>query len=139
MALKFHRGLAIPLWAIAFCAVALSSPSRLLPLVTALLGFALIAPMFMTMVRRLGILRPVMAVAPMTGRDPGGAGLILNGGTGTRVRTVEFPNQARTEEANDALDLVRMDDDGGWRVALDPSLGVRGAPDKNRGSRDTCS
>ena len=127
MALEFHRGLAIPLWAIAFCAVALSSPSRLLPLVTALLGFALIAPMLMTMVRRLGILRPVMAAAPMAGRIRGGAGPILNGGTGTRVRTVESASQARTEEANDALDLVRMDDDGGWRVALDPSLGVRGA------------
>ena len=116
MALEFDRGLAIPLWAIAFCAVALSSPSRLLPLVSALLGIGVIAPILMTVVRRLGMVPPVVALEALARRDPRFVPLILNSGSGTKGRIVASASQARTEEANDALDLVRMDDDGGNRA-----------------------
>jgi hypothetical protein len=43
MAFVFHRGLAIPLWAVAFVAVALTAPPRPIPLITILLGIAVIA------------------------------------------------------------------------------------------------
>ena len=42
MAFFFHRSLSIPLWAIAFCAVALASPSRVASFM-ALLGVTAIA------------------------------------------------------------------------------------------------
>jgi hypothetical protein len=43
MAIVFRRGLVIPVWAIAFCAVALMAPRHLTPSVSALLGIAVIA------------------------------------------------------------------------------------------------
>jgi hypothetical protein len=37
---------------------------------------------------------------------------------GTGVRTLDEPNRS---EADDALDLVRMDDDGGWQMTRPPA------------------
>jgi hypothetical protein len=37
---------------------------------------------------------------------------------GTCVRTLDEPNRS---ERDDALDLVRMDDDGGWQMPRPPA------------------
>jgi hypothetical protein len=62
MALMFHQDLAIPLWTIAFCAIALASASHPLPSVTAVLAVAVIASM-MVIGRWLGRPRPLLAGA----------------------------------------------------------------------------
>ena len=38
---------------------------------------------------------------------------------GTRVRTLVEPNRSAADD--DALDLVRMDDDGGWQMRRPPA------------------
>src|SRR5688572_15305069 len=133
MALVFHR-LTIPLWAIAFCAVVLSTSSPLLPSVTAVLVIPAIASMMMVMTWWFGTPRSPMAASVWTGRNARFAGLIVNVATArTHARTSEPTPEAPNEKANDdALDLVRMDDDGGWRMPLMRSL--RNSPRKNRGS-----
>ena len=78
MALVFHQGLAIPLWAIALCAIALTSPSRPLPSVTALLAVSVIASMMMVMGRWLGTPRPLLVGPPVPSRDTRPAGLIVS-------------------------------------------------------------
>jgi hypothetical protein len=123
MALVFHQGLAIPLWAIALCAIALTSPSGPLPAVTALLAIGLIASMMMVIGRRLATPPPLIVGRPVPRRGTRPVGLIASVVTGGMcVGTLQGPSEMPTEETNDALDLVRMDDDGGWRVPLQASL-----------------
>ena len=122
MALVFHQGLVIPLWAIALCVIALTSPSRPLPSVTALLAVSVIASMMMAMRQWLGMPRPLLVGPPGRDRRPAGhiVSVVPEGMcVGMLQRSSETPTQ---EETDDALDLVRMDDDGGWRVPLEPSL-----------------
>ena len=83
MPLVFHRRLAIPLWAIAFFTVALTAPSHATPF--------LMPPTALFVIAALGIAAITVAAA-------------------TWVRTLDEPNRS---EADDALSLVRMDDDGG--------------------------
>jgi Na+-transporting NADH:ubiquinone oxidoreductase subunit NqrB len=92
MAIVFSRALVIPVWAIAFCVVALIAPPHLTPSVTALLGIAVIA---LTMTAMFGW---------------------------WRARTLDEAIDVRALKT-DALDLVRMDDDGAWQ-----------APRRTRGS-----
>jgi hypothetical protein len=111
MALVFHRRLAIPLWVIAFFAVALTAPPPatlfLMPPATlfliAVLGIAVI---IFTMP---GVLPP---------RQRARASAAITMAAGTHARTLDEPNGSR--RADDALDLVRMDDDGGWQMARPP-------------------
>jgi xanthosine utilization system XapX-like protein len=114
MALVFHRGLAIPLWGTALCALALSPPSRPLPAVTALLGIAMAGSMMIAMSRLFGMRRPVTAGCSVAGS----VGIVTGG---MWVGNLQRPSPSPREETDDALDLVRMDDDGGWRVPLEPS------------------
>ena len=90
MAIVFHRGLAIPLWVVVFCAVALAAPPRVMPSVVALLALAVIASTMTAMIRWRSMSRPLVHAFPAAG-----------------------PRSTRQEEA-DAIDLVRMDDDG-WQ------------------------
>jgi hypothetical protein len=114
MALVFHRGLSMPLWAIVLCVFAITSPSLLVPSVVAAWGIALIASVMMTFIWRMGILRPAVAVAPIGRRGPGACDVAQRVGTSaTRAATRESARRARAEKATDASDLVRMDDDGG--------------------------
>jgi hypothetical protein len=128
MAVVCHRGFAISVWGIALCAVVLASSSPLLPSFTTLLIIALIGSMMIGLVRAFGARRRV-TVLPVAGTQaqPGG---ILNILTGARhVRTIQPTRAAATEEANDALDLVRMEDDGGcWRMPSDPSSSIPRPP-----------
>jgi hypothetical protein len=124
MALVFHRRLAIPLWVIAFLAVALTAPPPatlfLMPPTTlfaiALVGIALIFFMLPGAIPWLRTSRSLVRVLPSRHRVGRSAAITMGGGN--CVRTVDEPSR-RT--ANDALDFARMDDDGGWQMARPPA------------------
>src|SRR5688572_2132130 len=114
MALIFHRRLATPLWAIAFFATVLAAPlpaTVLLMPPTTLFVIALAGIAVLAMRGAFPWWRPSRSLAlvkPPIQRAKASAGAALDGGL--CVRTLEEPNG---HTAADALDLVRMDDDGG--------------------------
>ena len=114
MALLFQRGLAIPLWGIAFLAIALVGPPRPMPPVTVLLGIAVFALTMMAIARwRRPSGAHVLVPAPVFGRFH--AGIIMTTmSAGTRARAGDRATTALAPD--DAIDLVRMDDDGGWQM-----------------------
>ena len=123
----FHRRLVLPLIAIAFCAVALTAPPPtawfLMPLGTlfaiTVVGMALVAGIVVANPDAIPWLRKSRALArvrPSKQRDRASAGLTM--AAGACVRTLDEPNR---RAADDALDLVRMDDDGGWQRARPPA------------------
>ena len=122
MALMFHRRLAIPVWPIAFFTVALAAAppaTLLLPpttlFVIALAGIAVLVFAMPSAFPWLRTPRSPARVTPSIHRDEASAGAAMDGGS--CVRTPDEPNG---QTAADALDLVRMDDDGGWQVARPP-------------------
>jgi hypothetical protein len=116
MAFVFHRRLAIPLWAMAFFAVALAAPPPFTPFLIAVLGVAVIAFTIAGLVPWLRTSRSVIHVVSHRQRDKRSAAISIN--RGTCVRTLD---EANMNTAEDALDLVRMDDDGGWQMARPPA------------------
>jgi hypothetical protein len=123
MAVVFHRRLAIPLWAIAFFTVALTAPPPTMPFlmppttlfVIAAVGIAAIVFSMSGAMPWLRTSRAVGRVRPVGQRDHASAAITVT--AETCVRTTEEPNR---RDADDALDLVRMDDDGGWQMARPP-------------------
>ena len=120
MALMFHRRLAIPLWAIALFTVALAAPppaTLLLMPPTTLFVIALAVLVFamQSAFPWVRTSRSLARVKPSIHRDKPSAGSAMDGGI--CVRTPDKPN-CHTEA--DELDLVRMDDDGGWQMARPP-------------------
>lgn len=119
MALMFHRRLAIPLWAIVFFTVALAAPPPatflLMPpttlFVIALAGIAVLVFAMPNAFPWLRASRSLARVTPAIHRDEASAGSAMDGGS--CARTPDEPNRLTAE---DALDLVRMDDDGGWQM-----------------------
>jgi hypothetical protein len=124
MALLFHRRVAIPLWAIAFFTVALTAPPPgtlfLMPpttlFVIAAVGIAAILFLMPGATPWLRTSRSLVRVLPSGHRDQVSAGIVV--AAGTSVRALDEPNPTT---ADDALDLVRMDDDGGWQMARPPA------------------
>ena len=123
MGIVVHRRLAIPLWAVAFFTVALTAPRPakqvLMPpatlFVMAVVGIAvLIFAMRATV--PLATSRPVVRAVP--GRHRREASVAIAMAAGTCVRSLDERNQSA---ADDALDLVRMDDDGGWQMPRPPA------------------
>jgi hypothetical protein len=120
MAHVFHRRLAIPLWAIAFFTVVLTAqptaPLFLMPPTTVLaiaaVGIAALVFLMPGSIPWLRTSRALVRVLPSGHRDQASAAITITAGTG--VRTLDEPNLSA---ADDALDLVRMDDDGGWQMA----------------------
>jgi len=102
MALVFHRTLALPLWAVVFFTVAL----RAAPFLIAVLGIAVIALATPRLVPWLRT-RSVVDVLSHRRRHKHAA---IAMAAGTCVRALDEPNRSTPE---DALDLVRMDADGG--------------------------
>lgn len=98
MPIAFRCGLAVPLWAVAFLAVALGAPLRARPLLMTLLAIGVIASTIPAVLRRFGPSRRRVEVLPAL-TEPSRAAV-----TGRAVTI-------------DAADLVRMDDDGGWHAA----------------------
>ena len=141
MAVMFHRRLAIPLWVIAFFAVALTAPPPatqfLMPpatlLAIAVFGIAVIVFTMPCVLPWLRTSRSVVRVLPSRDRDKTSAAITM--AAGTCVRTLDELN---VSTADDALDLVRMDDDGGWQMAR-PLAQRRPAHGLIRPSHDTPS
>ena len=123
MALVFHRTLPIPLWGIAFFAVAVAAPPAstlvLMPLtvcVMAALGIAAVAFLTPGIVPWSRPSRALVHVPPSGRRDRPSAGTTTAGETG-----VWTPGELKRSTVADALDLVRMDDDGGWQRPRAPA------------------
>ena len=93
MALVFHRRLAIPLWAFAVFTVA-----RIQGLVPSLRPWPSVVQLLLT-----GKWRTCSEATAVAGAS---------------ARTLDTPNRTTAE---DALDLVRMDDDGGWQMPRPPA------------------
>ena len=124
MGLLVHRRLAIPLSAMALVAIALTVPAGatllLMPATTVFVVAALgITAMTFWTSRAIPSLRPSRSlprVPPSRHRDQASEGIVVAGGI--CARTLEESNR---NAADDALDLVRMDDDGGWQMARPPA------------------
>jgi hypothetical protein len=124
MAFEYQGRMAIPLWAVAFITVALTAPPTatlfLLPPTTvfaiAAVGIATIFVMMPDAITRLRPSRSPARVAPSGYPEPASARLVV--AAGTCVRKLDEPNAI---DAEDALDLVRMDDDGGWQMTRPPA------------------
>jgi hypothetical protein len=120
MALVFHRRMAIPLWAIAFLTVVLTGPPPATmflmppttPLVIAVVGIGLIVFTIPGAIPWLRTSRSLVHALPFRHEDQTSAAITL--AAGTCVRPLDEPNRS---PADDALDLARMDDDGGWQMA----------------------
>jgi hypothetical protein len=109
--------------AVALFAIALTAPAGakllLMPAATVFVVAALgiTAITFLTS-RAIPCLRPSLSLArvpPSGHRDPASEGIVIAGGI--CARTLEESNRSA---ADDALDLVRMDD-GGWQMARPPA------------------
>ena len=124
MAFVFQRRLTIPLWAIAFFTVALTAPPTatlfLMPPTTvvaiAAVGVAAILFLMSGSMPWLGTARALVRVDAPGHRDQASAAIMV--AAGTCVRPLDEPNR---RERDDALDLVRMDDDGGWQMPRPPA------------------
>ena len=124
MAFLFHRRLAIPLWAFAFVAVALTAPPTATQFPTppmalfaiAAIGITAIALLMPGPIPWLRTSRAGARVACVY-RHPESAGIVVS--AGTCVRKHYGPN---VTEATDVLDLLRMDDDGGWQMPRPPDV-----------------
>ena len=124
MAFVFHRRLAMPLWVVAFFTVALtaSPPAMLFPMppttlfVIAVVGIAAIVFSMPGAFPWIRTSRALVRVRPSGPRDYAGAAITV--AAGTCVRSLDEPNRSDTD---DALDLVRMDDDGGWQMPRPPA------------------
>jgi hypothetical protein len=115
MAFAFHHRLAIPLWAMAFFAVALSTAPAT-PFLMAVFGVAVIAFTIARLVPWSRISQSVVHVVSDTQLHQRSAAISMN--RGTSVRTLE---EADLNTAEDAIDLGRLDDDGGWQMARPPA------------------
>jgi hypothetical protein len=124
MAFAFQRRLTVPLWAIAFFTVALTAPPTstlfLMPPITvfaiAAVGIAAIVFLVPGSIPWLCASRAPVRVLPSRLRDQANAAITMT--AGTRAGTLDEPNRSA---ANDALDLSRMDDDGGWQMPRPPA------------------
>src|SRR4051812_7244673 len=112
MALVFARRLAIPLWAIAFVTVVLTTPPPatlvLIPpttlFVMAVVGIALIVCTVPSAIPWLRTSRSRVPVRPSRHRDGTNADIAMAAGAG--VRKLDEPHR---RAADDALDSARMD------------------------------
>jgi hypothetical protein len=124
MALVFQRRLAIPLWAIAFFTVAVTAPPTatlfMMPPTTVFaivaVGIAAILMLMQGPIPWLRTSRALVRVLPSGHRDQASTAITMAAGTG--VHTLDEPNRST---ADDALDLHRMDDDGGWQMPRPPA------------------
>ena len=115
MAFVFRRQLAIPVWAIVFFAVALTAPPPARRSLIAVLGIAMVAFTIGGLIPWLRASRSIVQVHSNGERHTRRTPTTVV--AAARVRVLDEPNRNTPE---DALDLVRMDDDGGWQMARPP-------------------
>jgi hypothetical protein len=113
MAWMYRHGHAIPLWAAAAAAAALSTQPRVTPSVLAFVGVAAVGCAISAFVQRRRRFRPLVEVLPAIEHPPAGADVLITAGAGARM--LDEALDARHRSVEDAADLIRMDDDGGWR------------------------
>jgi|RhiMethySRZTD1v2_1073278.scaffolds.fasta_scaffold18157_9 hypothetical protein len=120
MLFVFHRRLAIPLWAVAFFMVAFTTPptaaTRFLAspatvFAIAAVGIAAIIFLVPGAITRLRASRSLVRVVPSEYPNPACARIVVAASIGVRKLY-----ESDATEAGDALDLIRMDDDGGWQM-----------------------
>lgn len=112
MAFVFHRGLALPLSGMAIFAVALIPPPPATLFLT-VLGIALMAFTLSGLARLRTARSVVRALSDGNRHRPSGP---TSAAAGACVRGCGKPSTSSA----DALDLGRMDDDGGWHAARPP-------------------
>jgi len=112
MALVVPRRLALPLWVTGFLAVGLNAPPPATLLVIAALAIGAIA-LAMPAVPWLRPRRSLVPVLSSGRQDKTSAAITMGAGTGVRIHD----DEPTVNAADDAMDLVRMDDDGGWQMA----------------------
>jgi hypothetical protein len=124
MGLLIHRSLAIPVSAVAVFVVAVTAPAAatLLPMppttvfVVAALGITALVFSTPRAIPFLRASRSLVRLPPSRQHEQRSLRITVAGGV--RARTLEAPDR---RAADDALDLVRMDDDGGWQMARPPA------------------
>jgi hypothetical protein len=124
MEFLIHRRLAIPLSAIAFFTVVLTAPAPatlwLMPaasvFIVAALGITAIVCLTPDAIPLLRASGSLVRIRPSGHRGQARPRIIMAGGI--CMRTLEQPNRSA---ADDVLDLVRMDDEGGWQMARPPA------------------
>jgi hypothetical protein len=123
MRLVVHRRLAIPLWVIAVFTVAFTAPQATTVFLTPPTTLFVIAAVGITTILLLvpGVIpslrtSPSLLRVPSSVRRDKSQGIVI--AAAARARTLEPPNG---NAADDALDLVRMDDDGGWQMTRPPA------------------
>jgi hypothetical protein len=124
MAFVFHRRLAIPLGAITFVTIALTAPPPatlflMPPTILFVIAAVGIAAIVFSMPSAIPWLRTSRALARSRSsghRDHPSAAITV--AAGTCVGTLDESNRS---DADDALDLVRMDDDGGRQMPRPPA------------------
>jgi hypothetical protein len=116
MALMFHRRLALPLWVMVLFTLALTAPPSLALLPILIFGMALMAFTMAGPVPPWRTFPSVVRIVSYGSRqtEPAVSRVVI----GTSVRAPDEPNRTTAE---DALDLVRLDDDGGWQKAQPPA------------------
>jgi hypothetical protein len=106
----FRCGYGLPIWAAACCAVALTAPPPV-TFLTTVLAIGVIASTMPALVRRFGQLGGDVGVLPT-----------LENCTSLGAIRVPADSRRRSEPmsahtgADDAGDMARMDDDGGWQT-----------------------
>ena len=119
MLFELHRRLAISLWAVAFFTVAFTTPPPATPFpmppatIFAIAAVGIAAIMFLVpgAIIRWRASRSLVPVGPSEYPNRETARIVLAAGFGVR----KLYESNRTE-ADDALDLIRIDDDGGWQI-----------------------
>jgi hypothetical protein len=109
----------LPLWAVAFFTVAFTTPPTatlfLMPPATifaiAAVGIAAIVFLVPGAFTRLRASRSLVRVVPSEYPNPATARIVVAASIGVRKLY-----ESNATEADDALDLIRMDDDGGWQM-----------------------
>jgi len=127
MLFVLHRSLAIPLWAVAFFTVAFTTPPTatlfLMPPATtvaiAAVGIAAIIFLVPAAITRLRASRLLVRVVPSEYPNPASARIVVAASIGVRALY-----ESNATEADDALDLIRMDNDGGWQMPRSRRSGV---------------
>jgi hypothetical protein len=115
MTMVFARGLFVPLCGAAVFAMALSTPQRLMPFLAGLLGIGLLTAAVVAIARAWRASHPQRNVRRTTySQAP-----VIAVAVGAYVRTLDQALDPGTPDTDDALDLVRMDDDG-WQMTRPP-------------------
>lgn len=114
----FRGGYGIPLWPVALCAVALSAPQRVMPLVITLLGVSVLASAMPAIVRAFRPSRRRVEVLPALDDALPPAASIITESTRSGALDTAIDDRTKTD---DTADLVRMDDDGARHMDRSPA------------------